>query len=208
MPQQLSCARPTSHGRCHMEQVIDKRVARSSAWLRGVVLTVAIGGCISLAELPALAADDTSSNAESRQFDFWLGDWTVASPGGSGDSTSKVYLALNQCLLVESWDDGKGHKGENMFAYSSDDKSWHGMFADNQGRVHVFAGKVTPGSAEFYGPSRGPKGEAVLNRIRVVRIAGDKVEQSWEKSADNGANWTHVFQGEYSRKNPNPSITP
>jgi hypothetical protein len=102
--------------------------------------------------------------------------------------------------LVESWDDGRGHQGENLFAYSADDKSWHGMFADNQGRVHAFTGKVRSGLAEFYGPSRGPKGEAVLNRIRVVRVASDKVEQSWEKSEDNGTSWTAVFKGEYSRK--------
>jgi hypothetical protein len=102
--------------------------------------------------------------------------------------------------VVESWDDGRGHRGENLFAYSADDKTWHGMFADNQGRVHVFTGKVSGGRAEFYGPSRSPGGEAVLNRIRVDRLAPDKVEQSWAKSADNGTSWTVVFKGEYSRK--------
>jgi hypothetical protein len=87
-----------------------------------------------------------------------------------------------------------------MFAYSSDDKSWRGMFADNQGRVHVFEGRVARGSAEFVGPSRGPNGEAVLNRIEVVRVTADKIEQSWEKSTDNGVTWTMEFQGDYARK--------
>jgi hypothetical protein len=105
-------------------------------------------------------------------------------------------------MVVERWDGGKGHSGENMFAYSADDKKWHGMFADNRGRVHVFEGKVAGGAAEFYGPSRGPNGEAVLNRIRIVRISGDKVEQSWKKSTDQGGTWTTEFRGEYSRKNP------
>jgi hypothetical protein len=132
--------------------------------------------------------------------DFWLGGWTVTYPGMPGNAVSKVYLALDECVIVESWDGGKGHKGENMFAYSSDDKSWHGMFADNQGRVHVFEGKVAQGSAEFMGPSRGPNGEAVLNRIKVVRVNADKVEQSWEKSTDNAATWTIEFRGEYSRR--------
>ncbi|HWO28104.1 MAG TPA: hypothetical protein VNO32_04830, partial [Candidatus Acidoferrum sp.] len=110
------------------------------------------------------------------------------------------YLELDKCVIVESWDGGKGHSGENMFAYSSDDKSWHGMFADNQGRVHVFEGKVSPGSAEFFGPSRGPGGKAVLNRIKIVRASADKVEQSWEKSTDNGSTWKTEFRGEYTRK--------
>lgn len=187
-----------------MEQIIENSVARSSGWFRRVVVLVAIGGCFWLAKPTVFAADDPASaaKAESRQLDFWLGDWTVAGPGAAANSTSRVYLALDKCLIVESWDGGRGHKGENMIAYSSDDQSWHWMFADNQGRVHLFVGKVTPGLAEFNGTSRGPNGEAFLNRVRLVRITGDKVEQSWEKSADNGATWTMEFRGEYSRKNP------
>jgi hypothetical protein len=109
---------------------------------------------------------------------------------------------LDQCLIVESWDGGKGHRGENVLAYSSEEKIWHGLFADNYGRVHVFRGKVTPGAAEFEGSSRGPNGEAVLNKVRVVRVNGSKIEQSWEKSVDNGVTWTTEFRGEYSRKGP------
>src|SRR5690348_12474788 len=47
---------------------------------------------------------------------------------------------------------GEGHVGENLFAYSPDDKTWHGMFADNQGHTHIFVnGKVSAGAAEFDG---------------------------------------------------------
>jgi hypothetical protein len=176
---------------------------RSSRFFVGFLFLLGAGGCLSVAAPAAFAAADTqscSANPESRQMDFWLGQWVVTYPGMSGGSVSKVDLSLDQCLIVETWDGGKGHKGENMFAYSSDDKSWHGMFADNQGRVHVFEGKVSQGSAEFTGPSRGPNGEAVLNRIKIVRLSPDQVEQSWEKSTDNGATWRTEFRGEYIRK--------
>ena len=77
------------------------------------------------------------------------------------------------------------------------------MFADNKGRVHVFtSGKVASGTAEFEGTGRGPNGESVLNRVKVIRLNPNKVEQTWEKSTDNGANWNVVFRGEYSRANP------
>src|SRR5579859_4649862 len=149
---------------------------RSSSWFRRVLLLVVIGGWCSQSVTSAWAAVDAgpcATNSESRQLDFWLGDWTVTYPGMPGSASSKVSLDLDHCLLVESWDD----------------KSWHGMFADNQGRVHVFEGKVEAGVAEFAGPSRGADGQAVLNRIKVVRLAGNKVEQSWEKSRDNGVTW-------------------
>ena len=179
---------------------------RIQAWLLSALCFVAIAAArAGTAPPPSMAAADPppcAASPESRQLDFWLGDWNVTFPGMASTATSTVHLALDKCLLVEHWDGGKGHSGENMFAYSADDKSWHGMFADNEGRVHVFEGKVTSGSAEFYGPSRGPNGEAVLNKFRVVRLANDKVEQSWEKTTDNGATWTTNFRGEYLRKNP------
>ena len=166
---------------------------------------VVIGVWFSLAATSAWAAVEAgacSANTESRQLDFWLGDWNVTYPGMPGSAVSRVSLDLDQCLLVESWDGGKGHRGKNMFAYSADDKSWHGMFADNQGRVHILEGKVAGGSAEFTGLGRSPDGRTVLNRIKIVRVAENKVEQSWEKSSDNGATWKMEFQGEYARKNP------
>ena len=87
-----------------------------------------------------------------------------------------------------------------MFAYSPEEKTWYGMFADNTGRVHVFSdGKVAAGIAEFRGTSHGPKGETVLNKVKVVRIDATRVEQTWQKSTDNGATWTTEFRGEYAR---------
>jgi hypothetical protein len=181
------------------------RIVRRWIWPRSILFLVAFGAWFVPTGLAfgSPAPGPCSANAESRQFDYWLGDWTITSPGGSGRATSKVSLDLDKCLVVESWDGGKGHSGKNMFAYSPDDKSWHGMFADNQGHVHVFVdGRVVSGSAEFNGPSRGPRGEAVLNRVSVVRLAPNKVEQTWEKSTDNGGSWTTVFRGQYSRQNP------
>ena len=178
-------------------------VVHSSSWSRSILLLVVIGGSFSLAMPSARAAVDAefcSANSESRQLDFWLGDWTVTYPGMPGSANSTVSLTLDKCLLTETWDGGKGHRGENLFAYSSDDKRWHGMFADNQGRVHIFEGTVAEGSAEFTGPSLSPDGQAVLNRIKIERLGTNKVEQSWEKSKDNGLTWAVEFRGEYSRK--------
>jgi hypothetical protein len=175
---------------------------RTFILFRGVLFTLVLAGFFPLAPTTFAATDAgaCAANSESRHMDFWLGDWIVTYPGMPGSAGSKVYLELDKCLIVESWDGGKGHSGENMFAYSSDDKSWRGMFADNQGRVHVFEGNVSEGSAEFLGPSRGPNGEAVLNRIKIVRRNADKVEQSWEKSTDNGSTWKTEFRGEYARR--------
>jgi hypothetical protein len=173
-------------------------------WLRRSTLHVLfaaflmVAGYLFATPNPKLCA----TTPQIRQLDFWLGNWSISNPGTSGTGKSKVYLLLNQCLFVESWDNGKGHAGQNLFAYSADDRTWYGMFADNEGRTHIFnKGKVDSGSAEFDGKSRGPEGVEVLNRVKVLRNGPDKVEQTWEKSTDQGANWKMVFRGEYVRKN-------
>jgi len=181
-----------------MKQNLTIRIKRPTSLL----LVVAVA-CISLTPrvYGAAPAGPCSTNPESRALDFWLGDWNIAGPGSSPAAKSSVTAVLDKCVIVETWDGGRGHIGENWFGYNADDKSWHGMFADNQGRVHVFVnGKVGSGSAEFSGPSQGTDGETIVNRVRIVRISPDRVEQIWEKSSDHGATWTAEFRGEYSRK--------
>ena len=168
-----------------------------------LLLVAAVAACISPAPrvYGAAPTGPCSTNPESRALDFWLGDWNIAGPGSSPSATSSVTAVLDKCIIVETWDGGRGHTGENWFGYNADDKSWHGMFADNQGRVHVFVnGKVASGSAEFSGPSQGTDGQMIVNRVRIVRIGPDRAEQIWEKSSDHGATWTTELRGEYSRK--------
>jgi hypothetical protein len=148
-------------------------------------------------------APSCATNPPNRQLDYWVGSWKIGAEGSSSNAHSTVALSLDQCLVVENWDGGRGHYGQNIFGYSGDDKSWYGLFADNEGRVHVFnSGKVASGAAEFEGTSRGPNGEQVLNRVKITRLGSDKVEQSWEKSTDNGSTWNMVFRGEYLRAKP------
>jgi hypothetical protein len=144
-----------------------------------------------------------AGNSAARELDFWVGEWSIAAPGvAAGDAASTVSLELDQCLVVESWRGGKSHTGKNIFGFSQEDRTWHGMFADNDGRVHLFEGTVAQGSADFRGSSRGRNGEAELHRLRIFRLQADKVEQVWEKSSDNGATWAKVFDGVYSRRKP------
>jgi hypothetical protein len=170
------------------------------AW--GSILLVAIAAIWSTQAMAA-EAKPCSANGVVRELDYWLGSWTVTNSGSGQTGTSKVELSLDRCLFVERWDNGNGHIGEDLLAYSPDDKSWHGMFADNEGRVHLFtSGKVEAGSGQFEGPSHGPKGEAVLNRVKLTRLSPDKLEQTWEKSTDNGNSWNTVYRGQYARTNP------
>lgn len=162
-------------------------------------LLAAAGFVAPLAYAEGGASSSTTHSARGA-LDFWLGNWTVAAPGGGANATSSVTVELGKCLVVERWNGGRDHLGENFFGYSADDKQWHGLFADNEGRVHVFVdGTVSHGVAQFTGPSHGSQGETILNRVTIRRVSGNQVEQMWEKSTDGGKSWTTAFRGEYTR---------
>lgn len=101
-----------------------KVVVRTPRWFRGVLFLLVIGCFCGPAGFTFGATDSetSSDNTESRRMDFWLSEWTVTYPGMPASASSNVYLELDKCLIVESWDGGKGHNGENMLAYSSDDR--------------------------------------------------------------------------------------
>ena len=177
-------------------------ILRSSS-SKSIFLALTFGLAVATSGFAATAAGSCAENSPNRQLDYFLGNWKVSAPGSSPNAHSTVTLSLDKCLVVENWDGGRGHLGQNVFGYSADDKSWYGMFADNEGRVHVFtSGKITDGTAKFEGTSRGPNAEPVLNRVKVIRLNPNEVQQTWEKSNDNGATWNVVFRGEYSRINP------
>ena len=52
----------------------------------------------------------------------------------------------------------------------------------------------------FSGPSRAQSGEPVLNRMRITPVGTDKLQQTWEKSVNNGNTWTQEFSLDYSRR--------
>jgi hypothetical protein len=176
------------------------RCPHSSLKLR-LIVALAVGLAASAPMIHAAERSPCATDPPSRALDFWLGNWWVTYPGAPKRSTSKVTLTLDKCLIVETWSDGSGHNGENIFAYGQDDRTWHGLFADNRGRLHVFVeGKVAGGVAEFLGPSLAPGGESVLNRMRVTPVGTDKLQQTWEKSVDSGHTWTQEFSLDYSRR--------
>ena len=140
-----------------------------------------------------------TKNAEAHQLDFWLGNWTISHNESANTARSRVYSSLDQCILIESWEGDGGHTGENVLAYNSEEKQWLLLFADNFGHAHVFQGKAAPGMVEFSGTSHDSNGDAVLHKLKIVRKDANQVEQSWEKSSDNGTTWNTVFRGEYHR---------
>ena len=62
----------------------EDRTTRCLCWHRGLLFLASLAICLGSAN-PSFAATNAgpcATDPQSRQLDFWLGNWTVTAPGG------------------------------------------------------------------------------------------------------------------------------
>lgn len=136
---------------------------------------------------------------EARQFDFWVGEWTVTSNGKpAGDN--RISNLHGGCTLFEEYTAARGgYEGKSFNYYEPTDGKWHQVWVDNGGlRLHL-AGGLTDGSMILSG-SRKAGEQTVVDRITWTPNDDGTVRQLWESSTDDGGTWTVAFDGLYTRK--------
>src|SRR4051812_17076259 len=80
----------------------------------------------------AMAACDAP---ESRQFDFWLGEWTVTTPDGKLAGTNRITREYGGCVLHEHYTTPRDYAGESLNTWDADRKVWHQTWVDNSGTL-------------------------------------------------------------------------
>lgn len=148
------------------------------------------------------------TSAQSRQFDFWVGDWTVtpfqAPPGAAAPllGTNRVDLELEQCMLVENWAAAApgGGRGKSINFYDTNRGKWRQVWVADGGSSLDYTGEFRDGAMRFEGWTQGPNGARVLQKLTFFPIHADTVRQLFETSADSGRTWQPGFDGRYVRR--------
>lgn len=60
-----------------------------------------------------------------RQFDFWLGDWSVTSVGGLESGRNRITREYDGCVIKESYTTELGYRGESINIYDASTHRWH-----------------------------------------------------------------------------------
>ena len=156
---------------------------------------------LTLPAAPALAATQTACTAaEYRQFDFWVGNWTVtARNGGKLVGTNDVTKPYGNCVVMEHWAGVRGSHGSSFNTYDSGRHVWHQTWVDDSGTLLLLDGGMQSGSMVLSGASVGTDGKTTLNRIAWTPLPNGTVRQHWTISTDGGRTWTDAFDGIYSR---------
>jgi hypothetical protein len=146
------------------------------------------------------------TRAESRQFDFWIGDWEVTpwqQPPGPNMrvlGTSHVEPLLEECLIMENWTGAGGSSGKSMNFWDVNRKKWRQVWIADIGGSLDYEGEFRDGAMRFEGWTAGASGGRVLQRLTFFPISRDTVRQLFATSADSGRTWQPGFDGRYVRR--------
>ena len=170
---------------------------RAPWWL---ALALAVSGGQTMAQAPAKPPPACTA-AEHRQFDFWLGHWSVhGGPDGKAlQGSSRIERSDNGCWITEHWRSARGSDGTSLNAWDAQYGVWRQFWTGADGVVLRLEGGWRDGTMELHGELPKAGGGPQLQRIRWTPQADGSVIQQWDVSDDAGGTWQTSFRGVYRR---------
>jgi tetratricopeptide (TPR) repeat protein len=153
---------------------------------------------IDLVKRSDLAVNPCKGRAESRQFDFWIGEWLPRNAAGLTVGTSSIQLILGSCVIFENWNTPVS-SGKSFSNYSTADGKWHQTWVDDKGTLAYYTGEMVDGKMVLDAP-REVNGKRTIARMTFSKLPSGDVRQHGESSADDGKSWTTTFDFTYVRK--------
>ena len=170
--------------------------------------TIAVMLCLA-STLPATLLAQTGTapppsgchSAESRQFDFWVGHWTVspAAKPGQQKATSLIERLYQGCAVRENWMPLQGDAGGSLSSYVASEGKWRQTWVDASGSRADFSGGWNGKAMVLEGIWPQPGHPTQRTRMTYTPHADGSVEQAGESSDDGGKTWAPSFDLIYRR---------
>jgi hypothetical protein len=137
--------------------------------------------------------------AERHQFDFWIGDWDVTTPGGTSVGSSIIQSVSGGCALLENWTSNRGGHGKSLNTYNPARHQWQQFWIGQDGGVGEYR------ASEFDGKSlaffmKDESDSLSAHRLTFTPVDAATVRQHSEVSKDGGKSWTTEYDFYYHRK--------
>ncbi|AUJ70777.1 MULTISPECIES: hypothetical protein [Pseudoalteromonas] len=134
-----------------------------------------------------------------RQFDFWLGDWSVTSVGGLESGRNRITREYDGCVIKESYTTELGYRGESINIYDASTHRWHQTWVDNSGLLLRLDGEFHEGKMVLQGDRKNAAGIKVTDKITWTANPDGTVRQVW-LSKQGAEKWQIVFDGLYKKE--------
>jgi hypothetical protein len=143
------------------------------------------------------------TGAESRQFDFWVGEWDVTTSGTNVlVAESTITMDDQGCDILEFWRPFTGAHGHSINAYDSSDRKWHQMWVDATGRVTPYAGTFHDGVMYLDNLGPPPPGAPanLRRRMNFQQLDPNTVRQWGERFDEHTQSWAIAWDLTYHRR--------
>jgi hypothetical protein len=159
---------------------------------------------LALAVLGLLATANSfaCTSAVHRQFDFWIGSWTVRT-GDKVAGHNQIERVANGCALREDWRGRGGLTGTSLTFFDERRGVWHQTWIGSDGEALYLEGKFAAGTLTLEGSRPAADGKSTLEQITWTPLPNGHVRQRWERRSDD--KWAVVFDGTYERGNKDDS---
>ena len=140
---------------------------------------------------------------ESRQFDFWIGDWDVSGTEDQGAAGhSHIERAIGDCVIWENWTSlgHSGYYGKSYNAWNPHLARWEQFWVDNSGDLMHFFGKLDQGIMDFWTDAV-PQGDGttLTRHLQFIPLPDGSVRQYSRGSVDGGKTWQVEYDFTYRR---------
>lgn len=151
-----------------------------------------------------VAQDSACSSPESRQFDFWIGEWKLewtTEDNQPGTGTNVVQKILGSCVIEENFSTSdKSFVGKSFSVYNPNKKLWQQTWVDNTGIYLDFTGGLDDGKMILSRLLTTKDGKVFNQRMVFHNIRQNEFWWNWEQSTDDGKTWNLLWMIHYSRK--------
>jgi hypothetical protein len=153
---------------------------------------------------PAAYAQATGCDTpESKQLDFWVGDWELATVGQNapGKSRNRITKILDGCAILEEFDGAQGSKlvGRSVSTYDRASAKWKQTWVDNTASYLDFEGGLVEGDMSFWREAMQKDGRKQRQRMVWKDVKADSLKWLWQKSDDDGRTWSTQWEIDYRR---------
>lgn len=136
-----------------------------------------------------------------REFDFWIGEWTVYNPQEQLAGTNSIQPAEGHCVLIERWTGSSGSTGMSINYYDPGKDKWvQQWIAPGGGVIFIEGGLDKNGAMVLAGTITTVQGQTSPFRGTWTPLPDGRVRQFFEQSNDGGSSWTPWFDGYYVRQ--------
>lgn len=134
-----------------------------------------------------------------RDFDFWVGEWTVTGPGDAVLGSNRIERISGGCALLENWDGARGSSGKSINFFDPATASWHQVWVGAGAILRLEGGLEEAGRMVLTGGPRESDGGTIVDRITWTLQSDGSVVQLWEISPVGQTAWQPAFRGVYRR---------